>query len=243
MVAAPTARPTLDGRSGGLSSPDDKRLFGLLRVPGGRGPGRRGHRARRGVQARPAARRSRRCGQAARRRRRSRWSAGTLGLNLAAPLFTEAPPDARTIVITCAASARRPARAAAKVADVIVAGEETVDLTAALARAGGPGPAAGSCARAARTCWPTWPPTGLLDELCLSVSPVLAGPGASRIIAGQPFPARPLALAHVLAEDGFLFCRATASSAPADDSAAVSPRPRGRPRGAAGGGGDTCPNC
>ena len=48
---------------------------------------------------------------------------------------------------------------------------------------------------------------GLLDELCLSVSPTLAGPGASRVIAGQPSPARPLALKHVLEDDGFLFFR------------------------------------
>ena len=49
---------------------------------------------------------------------------------------------------------------------------------------------------------------GLLDELCLSLSPTLAGPGASRIIAGQHSAARPMTLAHVLADDGgFLFCR------------------------------------
>jgi riboflavin biosynthesis pyrimidine reductase len=48
---------------------------------------------------------------------------------------------------------------------------------------------------------------GLLDELCLTVSPVLAGPGPTRVIAGAPFPARPMTLAHVLEDDGFLFCR------------------------------------
>jgi riboflavin biosynthesis pyrimidine reductase len=48
----------------------------------------------------------------------------------------------------------------------------------------------------------------LLDELCLSLSPTLAGPGASRIIAGQPLEARRMKLAHVLAgDDGFLFSR------------------------------------
>ncbi len=37
---------------------------------------------------------------------------------------------------------------------------------------------------------------------------MLAGPGASRIIAGQPSDARRMKLTHVLAEDdGFLFFR------------------------------------
>ena len=31
---------------------------------------------------------------------------------------------------------------------------------------------------------------GLLDELCLTVTPVLAGPGPIRVVAGAPFPAR-----------------------------------------------------
>ena len=48
---------------------------------------------------------------------------------------------------------------------------------------------------------------GLLDELCLTVTPVLAGPGPTRVVAGAPFPARPMTLAHVLTDDGALFCR------------------------------------
>ena len=56
---------------------------------------------------------------------------------------------------------------------------------------------------------------GLLDELCLTISPLLAGPGPGRIVAG-PGPLHPpgggassheLRLAHVLAEDGHLLCR------------------------------------
>ena len=49
----------------------------------------------------------------------------------------------------------------------------------------------------------------LLDELCLTVGPLMAGPGANRIVAGAlpTAPPLPLALAHVLADDSFLFCR------------------------------------
>ena len=55
---------------------------------------------------------------------------------------------------------------------------------------------------------------GLLDELCLTISPVLAGPDGNRILAG-PLPAsspQPLALAHVLEDDGYLLCRYTRKS-------------------------------
>jgi riboflavin biosynthesis pyrimidine reductase len=51
---------------------------------------------------------------------------------------------------------------------------------------------------------------GLMDELCLTIGPLMAGPGASRIVAGAPA-AKPqeLTLAHVLEDDGFLLCRYT----------------------------------
>ena len=53
---------------------------------------------------------------------------------------------------------------------------------------------------------------GLVDELCLTISPLLTGPGAARIVAGTgPLPggARPVTLAHVLVQDGHLLCRYT----------------------------------
>lgn len=49
---------------------------------------------------------------------------------------------------------------------------------------------------------------GLIDELCVTVAPRLLGGDAKRIVVGPPA-AEPtsLQLAHVLEEDGFLFCR------------------------------------
>jgi riboflavin biosynthesis pyrimidine reductase len=49
---------------------------------------------------------------------------------------------------------------------------------------------------------------GLIDELCVTVAPRLLGGGAKRIVVGPPA-AEPttLELAHLLEEDGFLFCR------------------------------------
>jgi riboflavin biosynthesis pyrimidine reductase len=49
----------------------------------------------------------------------------------------------------------------------------------------------------------------LVDELCLTVAPLLAGPGAGRITAGPPAPPRAMALRHVLVADGALLLRYT----------------------------------
>jgi riboflavin biosynthesis pyrimidine reductase len=48
---------------------------------------------------------------------------------------------------------------------------------------------------------------GLLDELCLTLSPMLAGPGPGRIVAGRNHPPARLALTALLEEDGALFHR------------------------------------
>ena len=133
FVASADGAAYVDGRSGGLSSPDDKRVFGLLRVLAdvvfvGAGTARV-------EEYKPARRRP---ALAALRDGRPETATialvtRTLGLNLASPLFTEAPPDARTIVITREAARPELQAAAAKAADVIVAGQDKVDLAAALA--------------------------------------------------------------------------------------------------------------
>jgi riboflavin biosynthesis pyrimidine reductase len=51
---------------------------------------------------------------------------------------------------------------------------------------------------------------GAVNELCLSLSPMLVGPAGPRIVAGQPWPAElapRLRLAGLLVEDDALFCR------------------------------------
>jgi riboflavin biosynthesis pyrimidine reductase len=134
---------------------------------------------------------------------------GRLDLDPQSPLITAAPADARTIVITTAqAPPDRRAELAAR-ADVIVAGEQAVDVKAAVSALADRGHqrvlAEGGPHLLAQLA-----EAGLMDELCLTIGPLMAGPGQSRIVAGSPAP-RPqeLTLAHVLEDNGFLLCRYT----------------------------------
>jgi riboflavin biosynthesis pyrimidine reductase len=211
FVSSADGAAYIDGVSGGLSSAGDKKVFGILRVLTdvvlvGAGTART-------EEYKPARRRDSLAALRAGRPAAPPIAlvTRTLGLNLAAPLFTEAPPDARTIVITCAASDEDLRAETAKFADVIVAGDAAVDLAAALDALRDRGLSRVLC-EGGPHLFGDLSAAGLVDELCLSLSPLLAGPGASRIIAGTAADARPLALTQVLAaDDGFLFCRYAAA--------------------------------
>ena len=131
---------------------------------------------------------------------------GSLDLSLTTPLFTDAPPDARTIVITSEAAPADLRAATAKVADVIVAGEDSVDLPAGLKALADRGLGRIICEGGPHLLGQI-AAGGLLDELSLTISPTLAGPGAGRIIAGPDFPAHTMTLTQALSEDAYLFCR------------------------------------
>jgi riboflavin biosynthesis pyrimidine reductase len=206
MVSSADGASFLEGLSAGLSSPADMRLFGLLRaladvVLVGAGTART-------EQYKPARLRaavaSLRAGRTA--TPPIALVSRALDLDLGTPLFTGAPPEARTIVITCAASPADRRAAVARVADLIVAGDLVVDLGEGLAAMGDRGLGRVLC-EGGPLLLGQLAAAGLLDELCLTISPLLAGPGPFRITAGAPFPARPMTLAHVVEDDGFLFCR------------------------------------
>src|SRR5690348_1577121 len=207
FVSSADGAAYIDGRSAGLSSDGDMRVFGILRVLAdvvlvGAGTAR--------VEEYKPARRRPALAELREGRPETATIAlvtRTLGLNLLSPLFTETPPDARTIVITNEASDPELRAAAAEVADVIVAGDEEVDLGAALSALRERGLGRVLCEGGPHLLGDL-SAAGLLDELCLSFSPTLAGPGATRIIAGAQAEARPLTLTQVLADDdGFLFFR------------------------------------
>jgi len=130
---------------------------------------------------------------------------GRLDLDFDAPVFTAAkvPP----LVLTAGSPPADRRRAAERVAEVVVAGDAVVDPTAAVRALtdrglsqvlseGGPHLLAQLYA------------AGLVDELCLSLSPrVVLGPDL-RVTSGPPLP-QPVDhdLAHVLTDEGFLFLR------------------------------------
>jgi riboflavin biosynthesis pyrimidine reductase len=138
----------------------------------------------------------------------------SLHLDLTSDLFTA--PGSRPVVVTSGASDPELRRRTAEHADVLVAGDDEVDLAAAVAQLnerglvrihaeGGPS-LLGDLAAA-----------DVLDELLLTVSPMLAGgvyaggPEIPRILAGAPLAdaPRPLSLVHVLEDQGTLMLRYT----------------------------------
>ena len=136
-----------------------------------------------------------------------------LDLDPDSPLITAAPPHARTIVITTASAPEVRRGLVARFAEVIIAGQDTVDLTTAVDELSKRGHRR-MLAEGGPRLLAQLAEAGLLDELCLTIGPLMAGPGAPRIVAGTPGTGPvatplPLTLAHVLEDDGFLLCRYT----------------------------------
>jgi riboflavin biosynthesis pyrimidine reductase len=128
-----------------------------------------------------------------------------LELDLASPLLSQADP--RTIVYTAASAGTERIEATSQVADVVVCGEALVDLAVAVEDLHGRGYRSILC-EGGPTLLGSVLGHGLLDELCLTITPVLVGGTIPRIIAGTPLPGLvDLELAHLLEADGSLFAR------------------------------------
>ena len=208
FVSSPDGAVTVGGKSHGLSGPADKKVFMLGRTLADVvlvGAGTAAIECYEGVktgEVRAAAR-------------------ARLGLAPVPPIAvvtrraTIAPDSALiadavapTIVLTCLAASedRRTALAEAG-ADVVVAGEDDVDLPTALAELDKRGLRRVSC-EGGPHLFGGLIEAGLVDQLCLTVSPLLAGGDASRIAVGpQPAAPRELDLASVLTDEGFLMLR------------------------------------
>ncbi len=216
MISSLDGAVAVNGRSGMLGGPADGRVFEVLRsladvvlVGGGTaraegyGPVRlsgelRAQRRTRGLSEVPPL----------------AIVTGSGNLDWSSPLFTEA--EARPIVVTTAGLDDAVRSRAEQVADFVVAGDRRVDIRQVLEHfhrtgyrsvllEGGPALNADVV-----RC-------GLLDELCLTVSPRLVAGSGPRVLAG-PELSRPLELdvVHLLEEDGFFFYRLAvpAGSAP-----------------------------
>jgi riboflavin biosynthesis pyrimidine reductase len=123
-------------------------------------------------------------------------------------LFTKSPPDARPIVLTTATADPARRRALDAAADVHTAGDTTVDWRRALeVLATEAGAGVVLCEGGPRVV-AQLVALDLVDELCLTVAPVLvAGPGPRIAHGTETPPARLLGLDRVLTDDGFLFLR------------------------------------
>jgi riboflavin biosynthesis pyrimidine reductase len=206
MIASADGASALAGKSGGLGGPADRMLFSVLRsladvILVGAGTVRAEH-------YKPVA-------------PSAVWSAlragrpatppiavvsASLDLHSCARLLTDAPPYAQTIIVTSAdAIAKRGAEVPGE-ARVVAAGQDRVEVGSAVAALaalgyrrilaeGGPH-LLGQLADAR-----------LLDELCLTTSPVVASGTAGRVLTGSGDTAARWSLEHVLTDAGFLFSR------------------------------------
>lgn len=209
MVSSLDGAAHHDGRSQPLSCAADMRVFGVLRgladavVVGAETVRQEGYRPARARDAFAGRRAAAGQGPAP----AIAVVSASLRLDFAAPLFTE--PLVPTLVLTGAdAPAERVAAARDAGVDVVIAGEgrgvEPAQAVAALAGRG--------LTRLLTEGGPRllgqFVASGVLDELCLTVSPTMTA-GDARRIAGGPMVAVPeqFALTAVLEEAGFLFTR------------------------------------
>jgi riboflavin biosynthesis pyrimidine reductase len=210
FVCSVDGAATADGVSRGLQTPGDNRVFAAMRdladvVLAGAGTVRtEGYRPIRLSDRRIGIR----TGYGLSAHLPTAVISRSLRLDPHAALFTDAPEDARTIVITCAAGDAAVRTALEPIADVIVCGDADVDLPSARAALEERGLRRILC-EGGPTLFAVIANAGVMDELCLSITPLLAGPGSRRIVAGGLWHGNPheLRLTGLLEEDGALFCR------------------------------------
>jgi riboflavin biosynthesis pyrimidine reductase len=190
MISSLDGATTLGGVSGGLGSLGDKRVFAVLRsladvVLVAAGTVRA---ERYGPSTVPIAVVTR-----------------TAHLDWQTPFFNEA--KARPMVLTVEDAPQENLEHAAEVADVILAGTGGVDFGRALDELGGRG-FRHVLAEGGPTLNGQLAGAGLVDELCLTLSPKLAAGDAKRIL-DAPALATPTesALRSVLEDEGYLFLR------------------------------------
>ena len=206
MVASADGAIAVEGRTKAMSRPADVLVFHLLRsLPDVILVGAQTVRSERYGPARVSDERQ------ARRRARGQQPQPTIAvvsrslqLDLASPLFTRSRP-----IVICPTDVDASAvEEVAEVADVMQAGMGDVDLTDALGQLRQPGLEVLLC-EGGPTLNGDLARRGLMDELCLTVAPLLVGGDLGTGILGRTrLPTTlPLELAQVLEEDGNLLCR------------------------------------
>ncbi|MGA5305821.1 pyrimidine reductase family protein [Nucisporomicrobium flavum] len=204
FVASVDGAVTVDGRSGGLGGPGDKQIFDMLRMT-----------CDALIAAAGTVRTEKydalRLDEAGRAWRRAHGLpefplmvvvSGSLGLDPGQLIFSDAPVP--PLVVTTARAVPPPGLA--DVAEILALGAEKVDLAAMVDELHRRGATQLLCEGGPRL-FGSLIEADLVDEVCLTVSPLLAGGTAGRIAAGPDGPARRLALRSVLSEGDELFLR------------------------------------
>jgi riboflavin-specific deaminase-like protein len=207
FVESADGAATLDGRSGPLGGGTDRVLMQLLRsladvVLVGAGTVRAEGYGGTRVSDEDAARR-----RAAGLADQPRLAVVSRALDLEPrhPFFSDAV--ARPIVVTCAASPAHRREALADVADVLVCGDDEVDLAAALDELARRGLAQVLC-EGGPHLFGALLDAGLVSEVCVTIAPRIVGGSAGRIARGAAEADRRFSLAGVLSDDeGFVFVR------------------------------------
>ncbi|KHS53837.1 pyrimidine reductase family protein [Brevibacterium linens] len=136
----------------------------------------------------------------------------SLDLDWSSQVFTAAPEHARTIVITCAKADPVRLAAAEQAATVIIAGEERVEPAAALQALAGLGYQVVLCEGG-----PRWlgelVAADRLDELCLSISPMMGGDALPVSVAPPGAGIAQFSLKSTMVADDTLFLRYEAKPA------------------------------
>ena len=205
MVASLDGATALDGRSGGLGGPADRTVFRTLRsFADAIVVGAATMRAEQyGPPVLPAALRDARLARGQPALPTIAVVTRHVAFDWNAPFFVAADP-APLLITVRAAAPQVPAQA--PVSDVIVAGDDRLDVTAGLD---------GLTERGYHDVLVEGGPTlnamlaaaDEIDELCLTLSPRLAGGSSARILHGDAGPATRLTLASVLTADDYLFVR------------------------------------
>ncbi|MFJ6694734.1 pyrimidine reductase family protein [Streptomyces sp. NPDC091272] len=209
MVSSLDGAAQHDGRSRPISSETDMRIFGTLRaladvvVVGAETVRLEGYRPARARDAFAERRKAAGQGPAA----AIAVVSASLDLDFSLPLFVS--PLVPTLVLTGATAPLERVRAAREAgAEVLVAGDggrvEPAKAVQALAERG----LTRQLTEGGPRLLAQFVAAGVLDELCLTVSPMLTAGRAQRIADG-PGPEVPdrFALASILEEDGFLYTR------------------------------------
>ncbi len=206
FIASLDGAATIGGLSGGLGNEDDKRVFDTLRMLADVivvGAGTVRAEGYGGIRLGPADA-AWRVGQGLPGQVPVAVVSSRLELDPGHPFFADAA--VRPIVITHAGSP--PARRAelAEVADVLVCGESAVDPVLMVAALAGRGLGQILC-EGGPHLFGDLIAADCVDELCLSISPVLEGGGAGRIARGHSDAVREMSLLHVLTAGDLLFLR------------------------------------